>query len=189
MIVSMHPIYILYFGRLRKRQGTQEIYASFEGLTEIVNNENQISFIVQYWRVCQWIPFKELPPQTDIRGIYSWCGVLVITAFSAFVIWSKILIGVICRIWAIFYINVWRYLTVSMTLLYQISQFKMADEVSQNPAALGVQTHLLPIKMDAISQTTFSNAFSLLKSFVFRFQFHWGLFRRVQLAISRHWFG
>ena len=45
-----------------------------------------------------------------------------------------------------------------------------------------------PDKMAAISQTTFSNAFSWMKSFVFWFEFHWSLFLRVQLIISRHWF-
>ena len=34
-------------------------------------------------------------------------------------------------------------------------------------------THLSLDKMVAISQTTFSNAFSWMKSFVFRFEFHW----------------
>ena len=43
-------------------------------------------------------------------------------------------------------------------------------------------------KMAAISQTAFSNAFSWMKNFVFWFKFHWGLFLRVQLTISQHWF-
>ena len=34
-------------------------------------------------------------------------------------------------------------------------------------------------KIVAISQTTLSNAFSWMKSFVFRLKFHWGLFLRV----------
>ena len=40
--------------------------------------------------------------------------------------------------------------------------------------------------MDVISQTTFSNAFSWMKIFVFRFKFHSNLFLRVQLTISQH---
>ena len=36
-------------------------------------------------------------------------------------------------------------------------------------------------KMDAISQTTFSNAFSWKKNFEFRLKFHWRLFSHVQL--------
>ena len=43
-------------------------------------------------------------------------------------------------------------------------------------------------KMDAISQTTFSNANSWMKSFKFRLKFHWSLFHRVQLTIFQRWF-
>ena len=42
---------------------------------------------------------------------------------------------------------------------------------------------LRPRQMDAISQTTFSNAFSWTKMFEFRLKFHWSLFPRVQLTI------
>ena len=44
-------------------------------------------------------------------------------------------------------------------------------------------THLPVDKMAAISWTTFSNAFSWMKSFVFWIDFHWSLFLRVQLTI------
>ena len=47
---------------------------------------------------------------------------------------------------------------------------------------------LRPRQMDAISQTTFSNAFSSMKTFEFRLKFHWSLFPRVQLTIFHHWF-
>ena len=47
---------------------------------------------------------------------------------------------------------------------------------------------LRPRQIDAISQTTFSNAFSWMKMFEFRLKFHWSLFPRVQLTISWHWF-
>ena len=43
-------------------------------------------------------------------------------------------------------------------------------------------------KMDAISQTPFSSAFSGMKMFEFRLKSHWSLFLRVQLTISQHWF-
>ena len=49
-------------------------------------------------------------------------------------------------------------------------------------------THWGRDKMAAISQTTFSNAFSSIKMFEFRLQFHWSLFLRVQLTIFQHWF-
>ena len=42
-------------------------------------------------------------------------------------------------------------------------------------------THLPLNKMDAISQTPFSNAFSWMKMLEFRFNFHQHLFLRVQL--------
>ena len=43
-------------------------------------------------------------------------------------------------------------------------------------------------KVVAISQTTFSNEFSWMKIYEFRFMFHWGLFLRFKLAIFHHWF-
>ena len=41
--------------------------------------------------------------------------------------------------------------------------------------------------MDAISQTTFSSAFSWMKMFEFRLKFHWNMFLRVQSTIFQHW--
>ena len=49
-------------------------------------------------------------------------------------------------------------------------------------------THWGRDKMDAISHTTFSNAFSWMKMFEFLSKFHWSLFPRVQLRIFHHWF-
>ena len=43
-------------------------------------------------------------------------------------------------------------------------------------------------KMDAISQTTFSSAFSWMKMFEFQSRYHWSLFLKVQLTIFQHWF-
>ena len=43
-------------------------------------------------------------------------------------------------------------------------------------------------KMDAISQTKFSNAFSWMKMFEYRLKYHWNLCLRVQLTIFQHWF-
>ena len=39
-----------------------------------------------------------------------------------------------------------------------------------------------------ISQTSFSNAFSVMKMFKFQLKFHWRLFPRVQLPKLQHWF-
>ena len=49
-------------------------------------------------------------------------------------------------------------------------------------------THWGRDKMEAISQTTFSNAFSWMKMFEYWLKFHWNLFLRVQLIIFQHWF-
>ena len=43
-------------------------------------------------------------------------------------------------------------------------------------------------KMEAMSQTTFQNAFSWMKMFKFRLIFHSSLFPRLQLTTSGHWF-
>ena len=43
-------------------------------------------------------------------------------------------------------------------------------------------------KMDAIFQTTYSNAFSSTKMSEFWLKFHWSVFRRVQLTLFQHWF-
>ena len=45
-------------------------------------------------------------------------------------------------------------------------------------------THWGRDKMDAISQTTFSSAFSWMKMFEFQLKFHWSLFLKVQLKYS-----
>ena len=44
-------------------------------------------------------------------------------------------------------------------------------------------------KMAAMSQKTYSSAFSWMKMLKFRFEFHRSLFLRVQLTIFQHWFG
>ena len=49
-------------------------------------------------------------------------------------------------------------------------------------------THWGRDKMDAISQTTFSSAFSWMKIFEFRLKFHCSLLPGVQLTIFQHWF-
>ena len=43
-------------------------------------------------------------------------------------------------------------------------------------------------QIDAISQTTFSNAFSRMKMNEFRLRFHWSLFLGSELTILQHWF-
>ena len=54
--------------------------------------------------------------------------------------------------------------------------------------SLNLLTHWGRVKMDAISQTTLSNAFSWMKMYECRLKFHWNLFLRFQLTIFQHWF-
>ena len=49
-------------------------------------------------------------------------------------------------------------------------------------------THWGPDNMAAIFQTTFSNAFFLMKMYWFQSRFHWSLFSRIQSTIFQHWF-
>ena len=51
-----------------------------------------------------------------------------------------------------------------------------------------ILTHWGRDKIDAISQTTFSSAFSWMKMYAFWLKFHWSLFVRVPLTIFQHWF-
>ena len=50
-------------------------------------------------------------------------------------------------------------------------------------------THLSQDKMAAISQTIFSDAFALIKSFVFWLKCHWSKFLRVKLTVFQCWLG
>ena len=64
----------------------------------------------------------------------------------------------------------------------------MTDESSKNLAAFRAITHWDRDKMAVIFQTTFSNTFSWMKTFEFRFKVHWILFLMVQLTIFQLWF-
>ena len=71
------------------------------------------------------------------------------------------------------------------------------DRIMRNIVRMGKKNHLTHCgwslthwgrdKMDAISQTTFSSAFSWMKIFQLRLKFHWSLFPRVQSTIFQHW--
>ena len=60
--------------------------------------------------------------------------------------------------------------------------------VSHISSIVYLLTHWGRDKMDAISQTTFSSAFSWMKMHEFRLIFHWSLFPRFELTIFQHWF-
>ena len=49
-------------------------------------------------------------------------------------------------------------------------------------------THWVRDHIDAISLTTFSNAFSRMKMNECRLRFHWSLFLKFELTIFQHWF-
>ena len=51
-----------------------------------------------------------------------------------------------------------------------------------------ISTHWGRDKIEAILQTTFSNAISWMKMFEFRLKFQWSLFLKVQLKIFQHCF-
>ena len=51
-----------------------------------------------------------------------------------------------------------------------------------------VSTHWSRDKMADNILTTFSNAFSRIKTYWFRLRFHWSLFPCVQSTIFQHWF-
>ena len=56
----------------------------------------------------------------------------------------------------------------------------------KSPNTGNTLTHLHLDKIAAISQTMFWDAFSWMKSFVFRLKFHWSLFLRGQLTKTQH---
>ena len=49
-------------------------------------------------------------------------------------------------------------------------------------------THWGRVRLDAISQTTFSSAFYWMEMYELRLKIHWSLFLRVQLTLFQHWF-
>ena len=55
-------------------------------------------------------------------------------------------------------------------------------------SGLNMLTHWGRDKIDAILQTTFSNAISWMKMFEIWLRFHWSLFLRFELTIIQHWF-
>ena len=76
----------------------------------------------------------------------------------------------------------------------QNTPFGLGDKspkiTDQHPAVGSVSqiTHWGRDKIDAISQTTFSSAYSWMKMFEFQLIFHWSFFLRVQLSIFKYWF-
>ena len=96
--------------------------------------------------------------------------------------------------------NIWRIkyaviVTGTLSVLLAVgvgNPQKTSDFTMETPSNIAfmvsLSTHWGRDKMDAISQTTFSNAFSWMKMSEYRLKFHWSLFLRVQLTISQYWF-
>ena len=81
-----------------------------------------------------------------------------------------------------------RHVSTSMFFRCLILTFKQTRSISIKWICPSIPlTHLPLDKMAAISQTTFSNAFSWMKSFVFWLKFHWSLFRlRLRQGFIQH---
>ena len=71
-----------------------------------------------------------------------------------------------------------------------ITKSSVMDVCHENPQhflSSFTLTHWGRDQIDAILQTTLSNAFSWMKILEFRLRFHWSLFLWVQLTIIQHW--
>ena len=94
--------------------------------------------------------------------------------------------------------EIWRENDMLLIVWFYHNSFKMNAIIWTNDGlvywctyaslCLNELTHWGRDKMDAISQKTFSSAFSWLKMFEFQLKFHWSLFLGAQLAIFQHWF-
>ena len=82
----------------------------------------------------------------------------------------------------LYILEAWRYLKMIFAIyMYQPISSTFISMLDMN------LTHWGRDKMAAISQTTFSSAFSWMKMFELRLKFHWSLFLRVQLTIFQCW--
>ena len=66
--------------------------------------------------------------------------------------------------------------------------YRSRNNIVTHADTFQIFTHWGRDKMDAISQTTLSNAFSWMKMLEFQLKFPWSLFIRGQLTIFQHWF-
>ena len=64
----------------------------------------------------------------------------------------------------------------------------LTDDQSTLIQVMAYLTHSPWTKWPPFCRCFFPEAFSLMKSFVFRMKFHWSLFLMVQLTITQHWF-
>ena len=87
-------------------------------------------------------------------------------------------------------INVTLYIQPVFCVLFQIMWVRSGKRQHREACQSQDQklTHLPLNKMDAISQMTFSNAFSWMNKVPFWRKFHRSLFLRVHLTKTQHWF-
>ena len=86
-------------------------------------------------------------------------------------------------LWSYAVMRKWEFICIWMFLcMYDIF---ISSTSWQN---MSVVNTLRQRQMAAISQTTFSNAFSRIKMYKFRLGFHWNLFLRFELTIFQDWF-
>ena len=87
--------------------------------------------------------------------------------------------------WAMVQVMAWHW-TGPKPLPESMMPFPVHWSIYSTPDLSGL-THWGWEKMADIFQTTFSNAFSWMKTYEFRLEFHWIWFLRVQLTILQHW--
>ena len=75
----------------------------------------------------------------------------------------------------------------SIMLLACLIKVSLVGWIDSLTLCYSMLTHLPLDKLDAISQTILSYAFSWMKSFVFWLKFHWIFSLRFQLTITHHW--
>ena len=106
---------------------------------------------------------------------------------SLFSIASALALRLSCTIWSLFLQNTQKTLQLTCeSLVWSVFCGFIVWSVSY--PIHSCLTHWGRDKMDAISQTTFSNPFSWMKMYEFWLRFHWSSFPRVQLTKIQHWF-
>ena len=82
------------------------------------------------------------------------------------------------------------YSSVTVIVFYNFTlQYVVTYPLMLHPVWHLPLTHSGWNQMDAVSQTTVSNALSWMKIYEFRLRFHWNLFLMIQSTKFQHWFG
>ena len=151
-----------------------EVFVTFWYMITTVRRMEKSVDLLKYICVNGWLPVKW--NQADVG---SWLGgSFMVTCQSSTSQW-------LC-IWFVF----WFFCGLILISFIDICQgyFAGITTVALFIYDFSILKHWGRDKMDAISQTTFLNAFPWMKMCKFRLRFHWKLFPRVQLAIFHHCF-